>query len=80
MLPLAPARLSTTTLCPSDSVIAVAASRDTKSSPPPAPDETVMRMGLVGYAACAVRGDANTANKITVVSAMATRMFAILMV
>ena len=50
MLPLAPARLSTTTLCPSASVRGVATRRATKSRPPPAPEATIILTGLVGYA------------------------------
>src|SRR5688572_25757302 len=52
MLPLAPARLSTTTVCPSDSESGIATWRATKSSPPPAPDETSSLTGLLGYAPC----------------------------
>src|SRR5512145_2589449 len=51
MLPLAPARLSTTTVCPRVSLSGVAIWRATKSSPPPAPDDTINRTGFVGYAA-----------------------------
>src|SRR5688572_31176243 len=61
MLPLAPARLSTTTLCPRASLSGIATRRATKSSPPPAPDATITLTGLLGYDAvdCAVPcGDA----------------------
>src|SRR2546423_11479883 len=50
MLPLAPARLSTTTLCASDSESGVATCRATKSSPPPGPDATMTLIGLLGHA------------------------------
>src|ERR1035437_3648548 len=49
MLPLAPARLSTTTLCPRAAVRGVATRRETKSRPPPAPEETIILIGLIGY-------------------------------
>src|SRR5262245_6609365 len=51
MLPLAPARLSTTTVCRSASLIGVATRRATKSSPPPAPEATITLIGLFGYPA-----------------------------
>src|SRR5688500_17462430 len=63
MLPLAPARLSTTTFCPTASESGAANWRATKSRPPPAPDATVQRIGLLGQAVpCAAACDAATIN------------------
>src|SRR5688572_23468259 len=71
MLPLAPARLSTTTCCPTASPTGAATTRATRSSPPPAPEETVQRIGFVGHAgACALTYDAALA----IVSASAALM------
>src|SRR5688572_53470 len=64
MLPLAPARLSTTTVWPRPSPIGLATTRATKSRPPPGPDATRSRTGLVGYAGagCAATGSVATAS------------------
>src|SRR5512134_1457166 len=62
---LAPARLSITTCCPMRSERPLPAMRPIKSTPPPAGNGTMIRIGLLGYA----WGDAVTGQKTVTASA-----------
>src|SRR4051812_32869446 len=59
IVPVAPARLSTSTACPQFSLIFAPMMRETISVPPPGANPTTMRMDLAGYC-CAAAEAAST--------------------
>src|SRR5688572_27611998 len=65
MAPAAPARLSTTTGCPSGSAMCCAMSRPMVSTAPPGGHGTTILIGLFGYCACAAAATSAKAAKAT---------------